>query len=192
MREQINNNPVVQIGLVAVLLLVAGFFFLSSKGGGGEAETEEPAASTSVTAPAEGAAEGEAAVSALPVGGVPKTPPRLPAKVLAAWHGGKTPVLLFVHDGGIDDNLVRRTTEALAGFEDSELFVVPAQQIAEYTAVTEGVELQRVPALIVITPERLDHGPPTASIRYGFQSPESVAQAMIDAGYRGPRLPYHP
>ena len=52
--------------------------------------------------------------------------------------------------------------------------------------------MNRVPALVVLRPKRLDHGIATASVTYGFQSPESVAQAVIDAGYRGRTLGYHP
>jgi hypothetical protein len=33
---------------------------------------------------------------------------------------------------------------------------------------------------------------PTASVSYGFQSSQSVAQAVIDAGYKGKTLDYHP
>ena len=36
------------------------------------------------------------------------------------------------------------------------------------------------------------HGVPTASVQYGYQSPQSVEQAVIDAGYKGPTLNYHP
>ena len=35
-------------------------------------------------------------------------------------------------------------------------------------------------------------GIPTASVSYGFQSPESVVQAVIDAGYNGRTVHYHP
>ena len=33
---------------------------------------------------------------------------------------------------------------------------------------------------------------PTASVSYGFRSSQSIAQAVIDAGYQGKTLDYHP
>ena len=75
---------------------------------------------------------------------------------------------------------------------DVATFVVPAKRIARYSAITGGVEVNRVPALVVIRPKSLAGSTPTASVQYGFQSPESVAQAVIDAGYKGRTLDYHP
>jgi hypothetical protein len=49
-----------------------------------------------------------------------------------------------------------------------------------------------VPALVVVRPKRLDRGIPVASVSYGFQSAESVVQAVVDAGYKGRTLDYHP
>jgi hypothetical protein len=44
----------------------------------------------------------------------------------------------------------------------------------------------------VVTPKHLKRSVPTASVSYGFQSAESVRQAVIDAGYKGPTVDYHP
>ena len=56
-----------------------------------------------------------------------------------------------------------------------------------------GVDVNRVPALIVVRPRRLAHGAPTATVSYGFRGPDSVQQAVRDALYKGPRnLPYYP
>ena len=118
--------------------------------------------------------------------------PPLPKPVLRAWKANKTLVLLFVHDGGIDDKRVKVATKGLAGFPDAKVFIVPAKQIARYAAISEGVGVDRVPALVVVTPKHLDKTIPTASVSYGFQSPQSVAQAVIDAGYQGRTLDYHP
>ena len=71
-------------------------------------------------------------------------------------------------------------------------FIVPASKIARYAAITEGVGVDRVPALVVVAPKRLKKTIPTASVSYGFQSAQSVVQAVIDAGYKGPTLDYHP
>jgi hypothetical protein len=112
--------------------------------------------------------------------------------VLDAWRADRPLVLLFVRDGGIDDGIVKRATLGVAGFEDAALFVVPAGRISRYAAITEGLRVDRVPALVVVTPKRLSHSTPTASVSYGFQSAESVRQAVIDAGYDGPTVDYHP
>ena len=77
-------------------------------------------------------------------------------------------------------------------FRKLAVFVIPAKQIARYTAITVGVEVEQVPALIVMRPRRLSGGTPQASVSYGFQTPESVVQAVADASYRGPEVPYHP
>ena len=71
-------------------------------------------------------------------------------------------------------------------------FVVPASRIARYAAIAQGADVNRVPALVVVSPKRVDAAIPKASVSYGYQSPESVEQAVIDAGYKGRTLPYHP
>ena len=58
------------------------------------------------------------------------------ARSLAAYDSGKTVVLLFVHDGGIDDRLVETATKASALSPTSAIFIVPAKQIARYAAIT--------------------------------------------------------
>jgi hypothetical protein len=199
MREQLNNNPLAQLAVVGVLIVAVGFFLLSSSGGGKEAE---PAGSAEATAGVAGSSEVEAAAegagaeslsSALSaVSQAAATARPLPRPVLDAWQANKTLVLLFVRDGGIDDHLVKIATNGLAGFRDAASFVVPAAKIARYAAITEGVGVDRVPALVVVTPKHLKKTVPTASVLYGFQSPESVAQAVIDAGYKGKTLDYHP
>jgi hypothetical protein len=217
MRDALNNNPLVQLGFVGALLIVVAVFLMSS--GGGEEEESSSAGATEATVQvagsnASGAATGatpgeavegaveaaseaagaESLSSALAVGGVPSaTAARpLPRPVLRAWTANKTLVLLFVRDGGIDDKLVKTATKGLAGFRDAAVFIVPAAKIAHYTAITEGVGVDRVPALVVVTPKHLEKTIPTASVSYGFQSPQSVAQAVIDAGYEGKTLDYHP
>jgi hypothetical protein len=111
---------------------------------------------------------------------------------MAAFNGDKTVVLLFVRNGGIDDRLVARSVRRLGSFSGVSAFVVPARHIARYAAITQGVNVSRVPALVVLRPKKLGHGVPTASVTYGFQDPQSIAQAVVDAGYRGPTVDYHP
>lgn len=207
MREKLNSNPLAQAAVIGVLLLGVGFFLLSSMGGGGEeAETTTTTSSATVSTP-EGSASvtatvtapvGEAVAAATPSAVPPLPPdaaasaPPLPHAVTAAFHTNRTVVLLFVSRGGIDDNMVAAASVALAGMPGVSTFVVPADRIARYAAIAQGVAVDRVPALVVLRPKRLDRGIPVASVHYGFQSPESVVQAVIDAGYEGRTVDYHP
>jgi len=189
MREQLNNNPLAQLAVLGVLLLAVGVFVISSMGGAGEEEGEGATGSSSLTIDSPGNAAAEA--SGAPVVPASATPP-LPKPLLSAWKSDQTVVLLFVRDGGIDDGLVEGTTENLTSFPDVAKFVIPAKQISRYGSITEGLGIERVPALVVISPRRLGEQAPTASVHYGFQSQASVAQAVIDAGYEGRTLQYHP
>jgi hypothetical protein len=196
MREQLNSNPIVQVAVIAVLLVGGAIFALSSMGGGGESEAASSLSSSASTgegpapSPVEGAAvpvEGEGAPAPT---GLATRP--LPRPVISAWKRDQTVVLLFVHDGSVDDDLVKLASESLDGMAGVDTFVVPAHRIADYAAITEGVGVDRVPALVVLRPKRLDQSVPTASVTYGFQNDASVRQAVIDAGYKGPTLEYHP
>lgn len=210
MREKLNNNPLVQVAVFGVLALLVGVFLLSK--GGGEEEVESgtteatvAVAGTDETGTAIGASPGEAVEGAIEaVGGeaavgasvtvsavVPADAPPLPKSVVDAFKANHTVVLLFVDNGGIDDRLVTDSVERLSSLSDVSTFVVPVGQIARYTTVTQGVAVDRVPALVVVRPRKLSDTP-QASVSYGFQSPESVEQAVIDAGYEGPTLDYHP
>lgn len=194
MREKLNENPMAQVALVGVLLVAAVLLLLKPFGGGGESEGS--AAVEAAAVPTEEAGtEAAAALAAAPVGTGAKAPlpPRpLPPRLLAAYDSGKTVVLLIVHDGGIDDRLVARSLSGLATMPRVATFIVPASKIARYASITDGVGVNRVPALLVIRPKRLSHGRPTASVSYGFQGRESVVQAVVDARYKGRTLPYHP
>lgn len=197
MREKLNSNPVAQIALIGVLLLAAGFFVMSSMGGGGSEggeESESSAASATEAlgeaAPAEAPAGLDAALAMVSQASAGAAP--LPRPVYDAWQAGDTVVLLFVHDGGIDDKLVADATTRLSALSNVATFTVPASKISRYAAITEGVGVSRVPALVVVRPKRLHEAVPTASVSYGFQSGESVVQAVIDAGYEGPTVDYHP
>ena len=112
--------------------------------------------------------------------------PPLPQPVAAAYDAGKTVVLLVVHDGGIDDRLVAGAARRSKAMPDVALFVVPAKQIARYAAITLGLDVDRVPALVVMRPAQLSGGAPQARVDYGFQTPQSVVQAVRDAAYHGP------
>ncbi len=205
MREKLNENPMAQVVLVGILVVVAAFFFIGKPGGGEESE-EAPAGEVAATVngvPATGATPGEAvesAVESLEAGAtaaVAAAPtsvptPQPPRPLTAAYEAGKTVVLLIVHEGGIDDAFTTRSSLLLSALSDVALFVVPAEKIARYAAVTVGLDVNRVPALVVMKPKRLSGGTPQASVNYGFQTPQSVVQAVVDANYRGREATYYP
>jgi hypothetical protein len=196
MREKLNDNPLAQVAVIGVLLLLAGFLVMSTMGGkgGGEEASEAaapPAAPSAESETAEAPAGLSSALAMVSRASAAHAHP-LPAPVVAAWNEDKTVVLLFVHDGGIDDRLMKAATKHLSVLPEATTFVVPASQISRYAAVTEGVGVNRVPALVVIRPKRIHQTIPTASVSYGFQTGNSIVQAVIDAGYQGPTLPYHP
>lgn len=211
MRDKINSDPRYQIGAIAILLVIGVFFFISKSGGGeeGEATTEATVAvaGTEATATATGATAGEAVESAVEgavenaaaeastaatvVPSAIEAPPP-PVPVTAAYKADKTVVLLIVHDGGIDDALVAKSVHALSSLSDVAVFVVPASQIFRYASIALGVEVSRVPALVVMRPRNLSEGTPQATVTFGFRSTESVIQAVRDASYDGPAETYHP
>lgn len=210
MREKLNENPKYQVGLIAVLVVVGAFMFMKMSGGEeeesavGPTEATVAVAGTSATGTATGATPGEAVEgaveSALESTGeagtvaapasMPTPPP--PRPVSLAYDHGKTVVLLIVHNGGIDDKLAKQTTSQLDSSPGVALFAVPVKQIANYAAITLGLQVNRVPALVVMRPKRLSKGTPQASVTYGFQTDQGIAQAVRDANYKGRELSYHP
>jgi hypothetical protein len=188
MREAINSNPIAQAAVMGVLLLLAAFFFMTKMGGGEEEEGVSAGSESIVSA----VAATEAGAGPIPPGALAAVAPPPPPAVTAAFAANETVVLLFVHDGGIDDRLVKDSVGQLEALQNVTTFVVPASRIARYAAIAQGVDVNRVPALVVIRPKNLDKGVPTASVTYGFQSPQSAVQAVTDAGYKGRTLEYHP
>jgi hypothetical protein len=198
-REKLNSNPIAQAAVIGVLLVAAAVFLLGGVGGGGEEEAApvgETSPSETSVAPALGSEEGVSATASAPLAalgvGTGVEAPPLPGPVQRAYDANKTVVLLLVHNGGIDDRLVATSLRSLSGLGDVAVFVVPANQVARYAAVTLGVEVDRVPALIVMRPKNLSEGTPQASVTYGFQSSQAIAQAVRDAAYDGPESTYYP
>lgn len=202
MREKLNNNPLAQVVVVGVLLVFVGIFVMTTMGRSRDSDSESttttstatvttPDGSASVTATVTAPTADASAVPAVPPGQVAAVAPP-PRAVTAAWEANRTVVLLFVRIGGIDDRLVAATVKRLSLLPAIAPFVVPADRIARYAAITQGVEINRVPALVVLRPKNVGGGIPTASVSYGFQSPAAVVQAVVDAGYRGRTVPYHP
>lgn len=194
MREKLNDNPIAQAVLVGVLLLLAAVFLLGKMGGAPEEEEEgESAAGAAAVAAVSTELEaGSEPVPLPPPGSGLGAPPPPPQAVASAFRAGDTVALLFVEDGGIDDDLVVSAVQTLNGISGVATFVVPAHELNRYVSIAQGVNLNRVPALVVIRPKKLDNGPYVASVKYGFQSPESIVQAVVDARYDGGTLPYHP
>src|SRR4051794_30058839 len=118
MREKLNENPLAQVAVIGVLLLVTGIFLMSSMGGGSGGEEAESSESSSASVSSEAATEAppaglSAALAMVNQASAGHARP-LPQPVITAWKDDKTVVLLFVHDGGIDDKLVRAATASLA------------------------------------------------------------------------------
>jgi hypothetical protein len=203
MREKLNNNPMAQVVLVGVLLVIVGIFAMSSMGGGGDSASESTTTTTTTATLSTPAGSASVTGTMTTPGAVPSAPavspsqaaaaaPPLPRAVTAAWNANRTVVLLFVRNGGIDDRLVAATVKRLSFLPGVAAFVVPAGRISRYAAIAQGVEVNRVPALVVLRPKDVGSGIPTASVSYGFQSPEAVVQTIVDAGYKGRTVPYHP
>jgi hypothetical protein len=187
MREKLNESKAAQVGLVAVLAVLVAVLFLGKGGGsssGGEPEVAIEAGETLAVAAPTGMGE-------LP-SSVPQTRP-LPHRFSAAYDADETVALLVVHDGGIDDKYTKLALKAVAKVEDVTPIIVPSKQISRYASITVGLDVNQLPALIVLRPKSLSHGVPQASVAYGYQTPQSIYQSIVDASYRGPEGgAYHP
>jgi hypothetical protein len=213
MRKALNENPTVQIAVIGVLILVAGLFFVMTKKKGGSepaASTAAPAAtadasasgSTAPVTPSPGATGSAApaapATSSVSVSSGTVTPDALipgrglPKNVVDAWQGGDAIVLLIVRGGGIDDRLVRTSVQSLSD-SGTAVFVARAKDVARYSRITQGVGVNRAPALVVVRPRDVSGSVPQAQVSYGFRNSQSVVQAVHDALYTGrDNLPYSP
>jgi hypothetical protein len=215
LRKALNDNPVAQIGVLGALAVIVAFLLLThvagKSGGSGSAASAGTTSgapttptiadgdSTAATAPspAVGTAAPTTDPSSAPPAGATTgefvAGPGLPATVVKAYADDKTVVLLVFRHRAVDDAAVRASVERLRGRSDLAVFVTHAAHIARYARITEGVDVNRVPALIVLRPRHLTDGTPTASVSYGFRGPDSVEQAIRDALYKGPSdLPYYP
>ena len=208
MRKALNDNPVVQVVMLGILGIVVAFLFMTrvmsqEEDNPAADEAAAPAATTAGAAPAivpttdqPAPATDAAAVApaaAPPVAAGFEAGAGLPKNVVDAYESGDVVAMLVLNRKGTEDNRVEAEVNGLRGRGDTSVFVVEAKDVARYSRIAEGVDLDRVPALVVIEPEnRADGGLPTATISYGFRGPESVEQAIRDALYKGKQLPYHP
>jgi hypothetical protein len=212
-RRLANENKVVRAALIAALLLAFGVILYSRVLSGGD-EPAPPATapvtsgsaaeagSPPVTVPSTAGAPAPTAgvAPALPES-TPPVPPKagallpgkgLPAPVLKAHAGGKTVALLVIKRRGIDDRRVRSAVEPITRRGDAAVFIVRAKNIARYSRITLGVNVTRVPALIVVSPRDVARKVPRASVSYGFRGTQSAIQAVRDALYEGRNVHYFP
>jgi hypothetical protein len=212
MRQALNSNPMVQIAVIGVLIVIVGFFFMTNmkKSSSSSTSSAPPATSSSASSAGStaGVIPGSSGTSSAPSTGVISAPsvtpatvdpqalipgPGLPAPVVRAWKGGDTIALLIVRGGGIDDRLVRGSVESLASDPDVAVFIARAKQIALFSRITQGANVTRVPALVVVRPRKESGAAPEATVSYGFRNSQSVVQAVHDAVYNGKDdLPYSP
>jgi hypothetical protein len=215
MRKAINDNPMVQIGLICALLLLVGVMlvpqFAKQKDSGSSGSPNTSAISAQASGPG-GTANPNVGVTpsisapstssapstgSLATGSVPPEAfipgPGLPRPVVSAWRRGNAVVLLVVRPAAVDDRLVRDSVDSLSARSGVAVFAVRANRIARYSRITQGLGVDRVPALVVVRPKRLSGSVPQAQVSYGFRNSQSVVQAVQDALYAGKDdLPYSP
>lgn len=212
MREAINNNPVVQFAVIGVLVLVVGVFMMMNMKKKSDSSAPPPSTSASATSATPGTSAGTTTPIQVPssptAGGSTSSPPvisgtvspealvpgpGLPRPVVSAWKHGNAIVLLVVRGGGSDDRLVRGSVESLSGEPRVSVFVTRAKSVARYSRITQGVGVDRTPALVVVRPRGKGISVPEAQVSYGFRNSQSVVQAVHDALYKGrDDLPYYP
>ena len=210
MRKALNDNPVAQIAVLAVLAVVVAFLLLTRLGGSSSSTPTATAApdatgSTATTAADTAPPDSTApATDGAPSPGGPEVGvsssgfvagPGLPAAVVNAYRGGDTVVLLVTKHAGIDDRVLRASVRHLRGGAGVAVFTTSAKHIADYARITEGVDVDRAPALVVLRPKHLTAGGsmPEATVSYGFRGTDSVDQAIRDAQYKGNTdLPFYP
>jgi hypothetical protein len=150
------------------------------------------ATAPSATAPGTAAPPSAASTATVPSGKL-VAGPGLPKPVASPYADNRAIVLLITRRRGIDDDAVKASVERLRANGNLAVFVAHAGKISRFSRLTEGVNVNRVPALVVVRPRKLTHGAPTAAVSYGFLGPDSVEQAVRDALYKGPtNLPYYP
>jgi hypothetical protein len=216
MRDAINNNPKVQLGVIAALVLLTAVVVLpsmmghKSSGSSGtttntvSAQATTPNGSVDVTAQTTQPVPG--ATSAAVPGATGVVPPAatvnpealvpgpgLPAPLIDAWKQGKAVVLLVVRNHGIDDRMVSRSVRSLSSDSQLSVFVVHANRVARYSRITQGVGVSQVPALVIVRPRKVSGSVPEAQVAYGFRDSQTVVQYVHDALYSGKDdLPYSP
>jgi hypothetical protein len=211
MRKALNENPVVQVVMLGVLGIVVAFLFMTRVMGGDSATsdtasttdtstttattapTATPPAVPAATTPVPSAGDVAADAAAVAAGPGFEAGAGLPQSVVSAYESGDVVALLVVQRKGTEDRQLEAELDSVRGRGDTTVFVVESGDVARYSRIAEGVDLDRVPALVVIHPKSAAKGGlPVASVSYGFRAADSVEQAIRDALYKGKQLPYHP
>lgn len=121
--------------------------------GGESSSAVKPAATGAAkpaTTPAAKAKKG--AAPATPAVKVPASDPS--SKLLAKVADGKTLVLLFWNSKGADDRAVRAAVRGLGHDKKVATAVAPIAKVADYEAITTGVEVFTAPTVLVIGKDR--------------------------------------
>ena len=206
-REAINSNPIVQVALLGGLALLVAVLFMTnmSKDEPAPAEdaatatdaTADPAAPVTPTTSTDPVTPAPEAVT--PVGSTAFEPSKgLPKEVVEAHASGDVVVLLVMQNKGVEDKELERAVRTLEADGGTSVFVSHAKHVAKYSRIAEGVNLDRVPAIVVLHPlkGKAPKGEalalPEASVSYGYRGPESVRQTVADALYNGDVSAYHP
>jgi hypothetical protein len=180
MREKLNENPLAQIGVIAVLALVVGYFVLTTMGGGSSSSAATESSSVESAEPTSATAGVAAPVAR-----------RLPHKVEAAYAHGKTIVLFVYRSGGIDDVETAAATHAVKDMSKVAFFPISTKGVVAYSAITGPLGVNRAPALVVVRPRKdATGGSAPATVEYGALDETEVRQAVINVGYTGDEPSY--
>ncbi len=233
MRERLNNDPKVQLAVLAIAAVALGLILMIQLGGGGGETAVDPNAATTTPTTASGTeATGTSsgtsgtATDTGTAGTATTTPPAtatdtgtvapsattpsttappatgatgeallptkgLPSDVLVAYAKNQPVVLLVVDPRSRDAARLKKYAFSLDGYKDAAVFVVPTKKVPKYSRIMEGVQVSQTPAIVAVTPRKLNSAAPTASVTYGIRSRKSFRQAIADAAYKGgPRQSY--
>jgi hypothetical protein len=217
MRKAMNDNPQVQLAVIAAVGVIFAFVMFTMVLKKDPAPTDSGAASTPATGtaapaaatgapipdPAVEGADAAAAPAASEVAPPPTAPPApangkleatdgLPKPVIEAYDGGQAVALLVIDERSISDRKLGQYEDRLDGVGGVALFRTDPKNVADYSRIVSGVGLSRTPALVVVKPKSETDGEPLASVTYGFRSPSSAVQALHDALYQGSAATYYP
>ncbi len=216
MRQALNENPMVQLAVLGVVGVVFAIIVFTTvlKGEETPAAPEpgsQPAAAPPLTTTGDGSTSATAPVApdpAAPAAAAPETASPggsaagvrvnelesgkgLPGNVLAALDDNKAVAILVYDPSGKSDRKLRSYAER-AGNGNVKMLTVKAKNVSDYSRITQGVNVSRTPALIVIRPPKLTGGELTAIISEGFRGEKSVGIALEDALYSGRNRPSFP
>jgi hypothetical protein len=205
-RQRLNDNPMFALAFVGVLGIAIAFLFMTRMSGSSSESTAAPTATATTAATTAATTPPASTTGATPAPTNSTTPtpagadgfvagPGLPKPVVTAYKHGDIVVLLVFKRNGIDDQEVRRYVSQLSHEQDTKIFQTSAKNITDYSRIAVGVDLNRVPAIVVVEPSKKSKNgaSPQATVSYGFHGVGSIEQAIRDAKYNGPEdLPTYP